>query len=150
MLQTRLCRLSFGSVVIWEASTLFQNLGRWLHRWAASYFTGTRAFSSSNQLATMWIRGDVDGLTWGVSAATTARILSAGATSNGVPGFLRAIRASCRPHRFRSLALSFRGRAALQHENLSWARPIHGPDVGRIVAFPEVGGLHHRYERRAA
>jgi len=29
-------------------------------------------------------------------------------------------------------------------------RPVQGPDRGRIVAFPEVGGLHHRYERRAA
>jgi putative transposase len=29
-------------------------------------------------------------------------------------------------------------------------RPIQGPDAGRIVTFPEVGGLHHRYERRAA
>jgi hypothetical protein len=24
------------------------------------------------------------------------------------------------------------------------------PTAGNIIAFPEVGGLHHRYERRAA
>ena len=29
-------------------------------------------------------------------------------------------------------------------------RPIQLPEAGRIVAIPEVGGLHHRYERRAA
>jgi transposase InsO family protein len=29
-------------------------------------------------------------------------------------------------------------------------RPVQGPEVGRVVAFPQVGGLHHRYERRAA
>ena len=29
-------------------------------------------------------------------------------------------------------------------------RPVCGPDEGKIVALPEVGGLHHRYERRAA
>jgi transposase InsO family protein len=29
-------------------------------------------------------------------------------------------------------------------------RPIHPPTAGTIIAFPEVGGLHHRYERRAA
>jgi putative transposase len=30
------------------------------------------------------------------------------------------------------------------------ARPIQPRSAGRIIAVPEVGGLHHRYERRAA
>src|ERR1017187_7425358 len=29
-------------------------------------------------------------------------------------------------------------------------RKIQPPELGRVVALPEVGGLHHRYERRAA
>ncbi len=29
-------------------------------------------------------------------------------------------------------------------------RPIHSPELGTVVAIPQVGGLHHRYERRAA
>ncbi len=29
-------------------------------------------------------------------------------------------------------------------------RPVQPPDLGRIIAFPQVGGLHHRYERLAA
>ena len=29
-------------------------------------------------------------------------------------------------------------------------RPIQAPDTGRITSVPQVGGLHHRYERRAA
>ncbi len=29
-------------------------------------------------------------------------------------------------------------------------RPGHPPDMGDVIEFPEVGGLHHRYERRAA
>ena len=29
-------------------------------------------------------------------------------------------------------------------------RPISQPTGGKIIAFPEVGGLHHRYEGRAA
>jgi transposase InsO family protein len=29
-------------------------------------------------------------------------------------------------------------------------RPVQPPEQGRIVSIPQVGGLHHRYERRAA
>jgi transposase InsO family protein len=29
-------------------------------------------------------------------------------------------------------------------------RPISPPEGGRVIAIPQVGGLHHRYERRAA
>jgi putative transposase len=29
-------------------------------------------------------------------------------------------------------------------------RTVQPPKLGRVVAFPQVGGLHHRYERRAA
>jgi hypothetical protein len=29
-------------------------------------------------------------------------------------------------------------------------RKVEPPDMGPIVAFPEVGGLHHRYSRQAA
>jgi putative transposase len=29
-------------------------------------------------------------------------------------------------------------------------RPIQPSPAGTVVAFPKVGGLHHRYERRAA
>jgi putative transposase len=30
------------------------------------------------------------------------------------------------------------------------SRPIHPPEQGRVIALPEVGGLHHHDERQAA
>jgi hypothetical protein len=30
------------------------------------------------------------------------------------------------------------------------SRPVHGPELGRVVELPEVCGLHHRYLREAA
>jgi hypothetical protein len=30
------------------------------------------------------------------------------------------------------------------------SRPVPAPEAGWIVTIPEVGGLHHRYQRRAA
>jgi hypothetical protein len=29
-------------------------------------------------------------------------------------------------------------------------RPVQAPEDGRVIALPQVGGLHYRYERRAA
>jgi putative transposase len=29
-------------------------------------------------------------------------------------------------------------------------RPVQLPEIGPVVALPQVGGLHHRYQRRAA
>jgi putative transposase len=29
-------------------------------------------------------------------------------------------------------------------------RTVQPPELGRVVAIPHLGGLHHRYERRAA
>ena len=29
-------------------------------------------------------------------------------------------------------------------------RPVQPPEMGKVVALPVLGGLHHRYERQAA
>ena len=44
------------------------------------------------------------------------------------------------------------GRAVLilANDNAPIPRPIAAPGEGRVVAIPQVGGLHHRYERQAA
>lgn len=43
----------------------------------------------------------------------------------------------------------FRTHLALARE-CPQPRPVHAPARERVVAVPEVGGLHHHYERRAA
>ena len=63
----------------------------------------------------------------------------------------------------RGLALSGNGRGEIDCDVLAHilmdpdadkdcpqTRPIGPPTGGKIIAFPEIGGLHHRYERRAA
>ena len=35
-------------------------------------------------------------------------------------------------------------------KNIPDGRPVQPAGFGKIVAFPRVGGLHHRYERLAA
>ena len=36
------------------------------------------------------------------------------------------------------------------HKDAPDARPLEPPEAGRVVALPDVGGLHHRYVRQAA
>ena len=36
------------------------------------------------------------------------------------------------------------------HKDAPDVRPLEPPEAGRVVALPEVGGLHHRYVRQAA
>jgi transposase InsO family protein len=36
------------------------------------------------------------------------------------------------------------------HKDSPESRPVEPPENGRVIEFPEVGGLHHRYARRAA
>src|SRR5262245_61931314 len=50
--------------------------------------------------------------------------------------------------------MRFRKRQARTHLSLDkdcpQPRRVQPASAGNIIAFPEVGGLHHRYERRAA
>lgn len=57
---------------------------------------------------------------------------------------LRNIRGSCFRSYERSRTLLALGKDA------SEPRAVHPPEFGKVVELPEVGGLHHRYERRAA
>jgi putative transposase len=42
------------------------------------------------------------------------------------------------------------GRERISRKDTPGPRPVTPPSAGRIVAIPEVGGLHHRYDRVAA
>jgi len=52
-------------------------------------------------------------------------------------------------HRYTAYYGRLRTRLSLDKDALI-PRPIEPPSEGRIVAIPQVGGLHHRYERHAA
>jgi len=43
----------------------------------------------------------------------------------------------------------WRTHLSLAMDSPDW-RPVHPPDQGTVVEFPEIGGLHHHYERLAA
>jgi putative transposase len=44
---------------------------------------------------------------------------------------------------------TWRTHLALAMDSPEW-RPVQSPQRGRVIAVPEVGGLHHHYERQAA
>jgi hypothetical protein len=45
---------------------------------------------------------------------------------------------------------SFTGGSSPVEKDAPTTRRVQTPPEGPVVAFPEVGGLHHRYERRVA
>jgi len=58
-------------------------------------------------------------------------------------GLKRLLTLYCDYHRRSRTHLSLAKDTPIPH-------PVTGPGEGSIVAIPQVGGLHHRYERRAA
>jgi hypothetical protein len=42
------------------------------------------------------------------------------------------------------------GRPSVSLEVIHRMRRVQPPELGKVVELPEIGGLHHRYERRAA
>ncbi len=52
-------------------------------------------------------------------------------------------------HQYFSCYHNFRTHQSLNMDSPE-SRPVQRPEQGRVVAFPEVGGLHHHYERMAA
>jgi hypothetical protein len=64
------------------------------------------------------------------------------------PGCTRWKRPEAR--RFQRLCADDCGLFTAELQGAVAIRMIQPPSAGKILAFPEVGGLHHRYERRAA
>lgn len=65
-----------------------------------------------------------------------------------------SIRRECLDHMIilkeRSLKQHLQGYFAYYHRTRPEPRAVRAPEVGPIVTAPELAGLHHRYERRAA
>jgi len=77
--------------------------------------------------------------------------------------FIGSVRRECLDHvlvlsaaGLRGILKSYAGYYTASRTHLSLekdspqSRPISPPGIGGVVAIPQVGGLHHRYERRAA
>ena len=69
--------------------------------------------------------------------------LNGSRTMSDKPHFINVI-GVCENHNHRS-----RTHLALEKDSPE-TRTIQPPASGRIIAIPEIGGLHHRYERRAS
>jgi hypothetical protein len=54
------------------------------------------------------------------------------------------------PHRPWQNPFAERLIGSIRRECLTDGRPIEPPEFGALIRIPEVGGLHHRYVRRAA
>jgi transposase InsO family protein len=80
-----------------------------------------------------------------------------------VERLIGSIRRECLDHmlilqqqHLRSILTSYLGYYHVWRTHLSLAmdrpkpRQVQGPECGKVIAIPEVGGLHHHYQRRAA
>lgn len=70
-----------------------------------------------------------------------------------VERLIGSVRRECLDHLIvlnESVSATHSAHAFVAGEDAPETRPVQGPELGSVVGLPEVGGLHHRYERRAA
>jgi hypothetical protein len=125
----------------------------WLSRCRCSKLeTETRRTA---QLSALGSRGRVSKRSWSRRGRLGRIHMSKGSSAQSVESDLDHVIIFNERHLLRVLSCYFRYyHTSRTHLSLNKDGPdphgIHPPSAGKIVAFPEVGGLHHRYERRAA